>query len=81
MAKFPEGRCESAAIGGHSFALFAVARLDHTPQTLHITDLIHDGGLAAHLGLPELSPAEDRVMICGSEAMLADLKVMLEMRG
>lgn len=43
MAKFPEGRCESATIGGHSFALFAVARLDHTPQTLHITDLIHDG--------------------------------------
>ena len=57
------------------------ATRDDTPIRGRITDLIHDGGLAAHLGLPELSPAEDRVMICGSEAMLADLKAMLEMRG
>jgi ferredoxin--NADP+ reductase len=33
------------------------------------------------LRLPELAPAEDRVMICGSTAMLRDLKTLLERRG
>jgi ferredoxin--NADP+ reductase len=32
-------------------------------------------------GLPALNPAEDRAMICGSPAMLRDLKRMLEERG
>ncbi len=46
-----------------------------------ITDLIANGKLAADLELPPLNPAEDRVMLCGSPAMLRDLKVMLEERG
>jgi ferredoxin--NADP+ reductase len=33
------------------------------------------------LGLPGLDPAHDRVMICGSPAMLADLVKLLESRG
>lgn len=43
-------------------------------------DLIDSGKLAADLGLPELNPLEDRVMLCGSPEMLADLKQMLEKR-
>ncbi len=46
-----------------------------------ITDLIAGGRLFADLGLPGFDPAEDRVMLCGSPAMLADLKAMLEARG
>ncbi|MBP7564538.1 MAG: ferredoxin--NADP reductase [Burkholderiaceae bacterium] len=46
-----------------------------------VTELIENGKLAADLGLPALNREEDRVMICGSPAMLADLKHMLETRG
>lgn len=42
-----------------------------------IPDLLRNGTLLADLGLPHLNPAEDRVMICGSPAMLRDLKEML----
>ncbi|MEY4754956.1 MAG: hypothetical protein RJA44_2631 [Pseudomonadota bacterium] len=45
-----------------------------------ITDLIENGKLFEDLGVPALNPAEDRVMICGSPAMLRDLKHMLEER-
>ncbi|HJV76233.1 MAG TPA: ferredoxin--NADP reductase [Noviherbaspirillum sp.] len=45
-----------------------------------ITDLIGNGKLFTDLGNPPLDPKEDRVMICGSPAMLRDLKRMLEER-
>jgi len=45
-----------------------------------ITDLVVSGKLCADLGLPELNPEEDRVMLCGSPAMLKDLKTLLELR-
>ena len=51
------------------------------PTMGRIPDLIDSGRLAGMLHLPELSPAEDRVMICGSTAMLRDLKALLERRG
>ena len=46
-----------------------------------IPDLIDSGKMAVDLNLPPLDPAEDRVMICGSPAMLGDLKRLLEGRG
>jgi len=46
-----------------------------------ITELIESGRLFDDLKLPPLDAAEDRVMICGSPAMLKDLKRMLEARG
>jgi ferredoxin--NADP+ reductase len=46
-----------------------------------IPDLIESGRLAADLELPALDPREDRVMICGSPAMLRDLRHLLEQRG
>jgi ferredoxin--NADP+ reductase len=45
-----------------------------------VTDLIENGKLFADLGLPNIDPANDRVMICGSPQMLKDLKHMLETR-
>jgi ferredoxin--NADP+ reductase len=46
-----------------------------------ITMLLDSGKLAADLGLPPISPAEDRFMLCGSAAMLADLRHLLDTRG
>ena len=46
-----------------------------------VTTLIESGKLFTDLGLPPLSPAHDRAMICGSPAMLRDLKHLLEQRG
>lgn len=46
-----------------------------------ITEVIDNGQMVRDLGLPELNPAEDRAMICGSPGMLRDLKAMLEARG
>lgn len=45
-----------------------------------ITDLIEAGRLEADLGMPRLDPATDRAMLCGSPAMLKDLKKLLEDR-
>lgn len=45
-----------------------------------ITDLIENGKVFKDLGVPALDPATDRVMLCGSPAMLKDLKQMLEAR-
>jgi ferredoxin--NADP+ reductase len=46
-----------------------------------VTDLIQTGKMFEELGLPPLDHAHDRVMICGSPAMLRDLKHMLEHQG
>lgn len=46
-----------------------------------ITDLLESGKLAADLGLPALDASDDRVMICGSPAMLRDTVSILERRG
>ena len=46
-----------------------------------LTDLLDSGKLCRDLGLSELDPEHDRVMICGSPSMLQDLVQMLETRG
>jgi ferredoxin/flavodoxin---NADP+ reductase len=46
-----------------------------------ITTLIETGRIFTDLGLPPLSTEHDRVMLCGSEAMNADVKALLEARG
>ncbi len=51
------------------------------PTRGRITALIENGRLAADLGVPDLAPADDRVMICGSTAMLRDATAILESRG
>lgn len=50
-------------------------------QRGRITDAIVDGTLAKRTGLPALDPAHDRVMICGSPAMLDDTCSLLDGRG
>lgn len=46
-----------------------------------LTDLLRTGKLPADLGLANLNPADDRVMICGSSAMLRDMQGLLDERG
>ncbi|HEY3431213.1 MAG TPA: ferredoxin--NADP reductase [Rhodocyclaceae bacterium] len=46
-----------------------------------LTDLIESGKLFTDIGLPPLDPAVDRIMICGSPAMLEDSCALLDRRG
>ncbi len=46
-----------------------------------ITDLVTSNKLTDDRGLPPLNPEEDRVMLCGSPMLLADMKLILEQRG
>lgn len=46
-----------------------------------LTDLIAAGRLPEAVGLPPLDPRDDRVMLCGSPAMLADCSALLDQRG
>ncbi len=46
-----------------------------------LTDLIENGQLFSDIGLPNLDPEHDRVMICGSPSMLKDLVSILAERG
>ncbi len=46
-----------------------------------ITTLIESGQLASDINLPQLNPGTDRVMLCGSPAMLKDLSAMLDSLG
>jgi ferredoxin--NADP+ reductase len=49
-------------------------------NTGRLTHLLESGKLCADLGLPDLDPEHDRVMICGSPSMLEDLAELLEAR-
>ncbi len=46
-----------------------------------ITALVESGRMFNDLGLPLLSPESDRVMLCGSEAMNAEIAALLERKG
>jgi ferredoxin--NADP+ reductase len=46
-----------------------------------ITHLLESGTLTGDLGLPPIDPEHDRVMICGSSAMLRDTTALLDARG
>ncbi len=50
-------------------------------NTGRVTTALADGTIAAKAGLAPLDPEHDRVMICGSEAMLKDLVVLMKARG
>lgn len=46
-----------------------------------LTTLIESGQVFRDIGLPPLDPVCDRAMICGSPAMLVDLRKLLDARG
>ncbi|MCC2688486.1 MAG: ferredoxin--NADP reductase, partial [Rhizobiaceae bacterium] len=52
-----------------------------TPRMGRITRLIENGRIFADLGIGPLDPETDRVMICGSMNVLADVKSLVEQLG
>ena len=54
---------------------------DDYPLTGRITTLMQDGSLYRHLDIDALDPEHDRVMICGSMAMLKDVRAIVEAAG
>jgi ferredoxin--NADP+ reductase len=58
----------------------AVTREPHVHRG-RLTRLIESGRLARDLKLPQLDPAADRVMVCGSPAMLTDTCALLDAKG
>jgi ferredoxin/flavodoxin---NADP+ reductase len=46
-----------------------------------LTTLLESGRLVRDLGLPSLDPATDRLMVCGSPALLSDVGALLDARG
>lgn len=46
-----------------------------------ITTLIDNGQLTRDLGLPDLDPAVDRIMICGSPGLNKDMRAILDAKG
>jgi ferredoxin--NADP+ reductase len=54
---------------------------DHFYNRGRITDLIASGKLFTDIELPELEPQHDRVMICGSPALVRDARELLVAKG
>lgn len=74
---------EDPLVGALAERLLHVPSATREPYRLQgrITDLIESGRLAEITGGPSLNRETDRVMICGSAALLADVKAMCEARG
>jgi ferredoxin--NADP+ reductase len=51
------------------------------PVQQRIEALLESGKICADLGLPPFSVEDDRVMLCGSPGLLADMPPLLEARG
>jgi ferredoxin/flavodoxin---NADP+ reductase len=66
---------------GGKLTYYATTTREDFPTKGRITDLIQDGRIFADLGIAPLNPREDRVMICGSMAMLRDTKGVVESLG
>jgi ferredoxin--NADP+ reductase len=58
--------------------LYSTTTREESPRMGRITRLIEDGRFHAELGIAPLDPENDRVMICGSMAMLNDVKSMVQ---
>lgn len=61
----------------HKLKYLPTTTRDKSPVTGRITDLMRSGRAYELLNVPPLSPAEDRVMICGSMALNLDVKDIL----
>ena len=59
---------------GDKLLYYTTVTREPYPRAERITTLIRDGRLFADIGMPPLSPERDRVMICGSMAMLNETR-------
>jgi ferredoxin--NADP+ reductase len=60
---------------------YATTTREESPRMGRLTDLMDSGKLWEDLGVEPLNPETDRGMICGSMAMLKDVKARLEAAG
>lgn len=65
----------------HKLLYYPAVTREPFPHRGRITALIDTGQLFADLDLPPLDPRRDRVMICGSTAMLGDTRALLDSHG
>lgn len=63
------------------FVRYATTTREQSPRMGRITDLMKSGKLFKDLGEPNLDPAYDRIMVCGSMGLNLDLKKILEAQG
>lgn len=68
-------------MAGGKLVYYATTTREETAHMGRITTLIENGKLFSDLGMPPLDPATDRVMLCGSMAMIKDVAALLEARG
>ena len=61
--------------------LYATATREPYVNQGRITAAMESGRMFETLGVPDLSPQDDRVMICGSPQVLSDLQTLLKQRG
>ncbi|MBJ3775223.1 ferredoxin--NADP reductase [Acuticoccus mangrovi] len=73
----------SEVVGDRLTHIASVTREDAGPGQLtgRVTELIETGELFQVAGVPAWSPEADRVMICGSSAMINDTKALCERAG
>jgi ferredoxin/flavodoxin---NADP+ reductase len=83
-------RAQISALEGHEWLGEQVCqRLSYYPAVTReahanrarITALIASGRLTRDLGLPDLAPTHDRLMVCGNPAMLGEVCTLLDARG
>lgn len=75
----PEHPLLGEMIKGHLLYYPSVTRepFEHSGR---LTDLMDSGQMMEDLGLPPLDPENDRVMLCGSMAMIKDFRTLLDRR-
>jgi ferredoxin--NADP+ reductase len=68
-------------MAGGKLRYYATTTREQSPFMGRITTLIENGKLFSDLGIQAFDPATDRVMLCGSMAMIKDVAALLEARG
>jgi ferredoxin--NADP+ reductase len=63
---------------GDKLRYYPTTTRESSSQMGRVTDNLASGKVFADLGLPQMNPAEDRAMVCGSLAFNIDVKTILE---
>ena len=78
--QLPNDELLGEMIDGHLYYYPVVSR-EAFKYEGRLTTRLASGQMTADLGLPDLDPAHDRAMICGSPGMLDDTAQLLDQRG
>lgn len=76
-----EGLADDPLIGemvGGKLLYYPTTTRQASPLMGRVTDNLASGKVFADLGLPQMTPSEDRAMVCGSLAFNVDVKAILE---